>query len=296
MGFLALAICSLLCTSALAQPLADVSPRQVPIPRSELRTITSSQLSRSYDLQVKLPPSYARPESKNRRYPVLYINDATYNFQVAAGITHLPMNAGTVEDFIIVGIGYDHASTGDASRVRDYTPTSNPAFEHTTGGAQAYLEFIENEVIPLIESEYRADPARRVLGGHSFGGLFGAFAMFAKPDLFQYYILSSPSFWYHQNVMFEMEETYAGSHKDLPANVYIGIGGLEHPHRPDGPRYEMVEDVRVFERRLLSRGYPGLRIKIGVVEGATHETAFPTVLMNGVLWQFASDREIPFGY
>src|SRR5690606_34810270 len=129
-------------SAAQADTAAPDAPPPVTIPRSELRKITSTTLGRTYDLQIKLPPSYSGPDSAGRRYPVVYLNDAPYNFQVAAGITHFPMNAGTIEDLILVGIGYDHATTGDESRIRDYTPTRNPEFGRETGGASDYLRFL----------------------------------------------------------------------------------------------------------------------------------------------------------
>jgi predicted alpha/beta superfamily hydrolase len=71
-------------------------------------------------------------------------------------------------------------------------------------GAHDYLAFVERELIPYIEARYRADPQRRALGGHSLGGLFGAYALLTKPELFQHYILSSPSLWFHENVTWNL--------------------------------------------------------------------------------------------
>ncbi len=180
----------------------------------------------------------------------------------------------------------------------DYTPTVNPRSRKRTGGAAAYLDFIEREVIPFIESTYRADPGRRAYSGHSYGGLFGAHALLSRPGLFCCYILSSPSFWYDGHVMWRLEAEYAKHHKDLRAKVYVGIGGLEQP-RPGpspGPMYDMVGDVRTFEAKLRSRKYPGLTIRSFVMPGATHETVLATTLMNGVLWHFATSRNVPWGY
>ncbi len=267
----------------------------VSIPGSTKLTIQSKTLARNYDLYVKLPPGYFASNSAHLRYPVLYLNDAAWSFQIAAGVTQLPMSAGQIEGVILVGLGYSH-ELGSESRVRDYTPTVNPAFDKKTGEAAAYLTFLEREVIPLIESRFRADSHRRAYAGHSFGGLFGAYALLSKPDLFRYYILSSPSFWFHENVIWQFERDFAQRHRDLPANVYVTIGGLERPGTAGGPRYEMVRDVRTFESRLTKHRYPGLRIRALVVEGATHETVFPTAFLNGMLWHFAKDRTIPYGY
>jgi uncharacterized protein len=282
------------------RPLKDwiqrASPTaSVPIPGSTRITIRAKSLERHYDLYVKLPPGYSTPKNANLRYPVLYLNDAAWGFQIAAGVTHLPMNAGAIEGVILVGIGYSH-ELGSDSRIRDYTPTVNRAFSKQTGQAAAYLSFLEREVIPLIESRYRADSRRRAYAGHSFGGLFGAYALLTKPSLFRYYILSSPSFWFDEHAIWRFESDFAKGHRDLPANVYVTIGSLERPGTSVGSRYEMVNDVRTFESRLAQRRYPGLRIRALVLDGTSHETVFPEAFLNGMLWHFASDRTIPYAY
>lgn len=269
-------------------------PHPVHIRGSQELTIESALLGRAYNVRVQLPPGYDDPANADRRYPVLYLNDGPMNFLVATGVVTLPTNEGIIEELILVGIGYSNETGSTNSRVRDYTPTVNPAFERVTGGAGDYLEFIEQEVIPRIETTFRADPQRRALGGHSFGGLFGAYVLLNRPELFQHYILSSPSFWFNDNSIWGIEEAYAQSHTDLPAKVYVSIGGLEHPGGTSD--YDMVGDVRTFERLLLSRGYPNLDIRATVAEGQNHETVFPTILMNGILWHFNTRRDIAFEY
>lgn len=286
------------CGAAPVQPDDEVAATIEPvvIPRSQTFLFESESLGRSYQIEVKLPPGYTLPENAERRYPVLYLNDATYNFQTAAGVTHYPMNYGTVEPFILVGVGYEAGADPVDSRIRDYTPSVDATFARETGGAEPYLGFFENELIPEIETRYRADPQRRVLGGHSLGGLFGAYVLFERPGLFEGYILSSPSFWFDEREAWNIEAAYADGHDDLEGRVYVSIGGLEHPNRPGGPANDMVADVFEFERRLLSRNYEGLEIRATSVEGANHETVFPTVLMNGVLWHFNAKPDVPFGF
>jgi hypothetical protein len=148
----------------------------------------------------------------------------------------------------------------------------------------------------LIENRFRADPHRRAYAGHSLGGLFGAYALLSKPNLFRYYILSSPSFWFDEHAIWQLERDFATDHHDLPANIYVTIGSLEHPGTAGGSRFEMVKDVRTFESRLTQRHYPNLRVRALVLDGATHETVFPAAFLNGMLWHFASDRTIPYGY
>lgn len=103
MGRLIAALVSCLTIVACGSPsssgvskMPEAAPVQaVAIPRSELRAIVSERLGRTYDLHIKLPPSYAKPESAERRYPVLYLNDATYNFQVASAAHSRKKREGT---------------------------------------------------------------------------------------------------------------------------------------------------------------------------------------------------------
>lgn len=280
-------------SGASAQPIEAVA-----VPRSQALTAHSEKLGRTYDLQVRLPPTYFRSSSAARRYPVLYLTDAAFNFQVASAVTQLPMNAGTIEEFIIVGLGYERGLDYVSSRVRDYTPMRNPEFERETGGAASYLEFIEQEVLPLVESRYRVDSERRALGGHSLGGLFAAYVLFRKPELFSHYLVSSPSFWFGDRAIFALERSYAEVHEDLAASVYMGIGGLEHPDRPGQlrPMNHMVNQLREMERVLASRSYPSLVLRATVIDGADHETVVPTIMMQALLWHFATDRRVPYEY
>lgn len=273
-----------------------VAEAPVAIPRSIQFDFDSGSLGRTYEVQVKLPPSYDEADAAERAYPVLYLNDARYNFQVAAGITHLPMNADVIEEFIIVGIGYEKGAGGMDSRARDYTPSVDDGLRWKTGEGAAYLDFVADELIPEIEARFRVDTERRVLAGHSFGGLFGVYALLNRPEVFGGYIVSSPSLWFDDKIMFEQEAAYAAAHDDLAANVYMSVGGLETPGVPGGTTNEMVGQLADFKAALEARGYESLKLKAGVVEGATHETAFPAVLMSGILWHFATDRDVEYQY
>ena len=85
-------------------------------------------------------------------------------------------------------------------------------------------------------------------------------------------------------------------HNDLEANVYLGVGELEHPPASGGTRSEMVQQMLGMETALAARGYESLTVKSGIVPGANHESAFPAVLMSGILWHFATDRDAVYRY
>ena len=266
---------------------------------SHLVTVPGS--GRRYPLWVSLPPSYAA--QPQRRYPVLYTTDASWSFPLLVGIRNL-MGRGDSRfaEFILVGLGPEQGLGLRDSRSRDYTPTDprqRAGFDPgdyeapVYGQAEAWRQAIAEQVIPLVESRYRANPARRIYAGHSYGGLFGSYVLLTQPQLFHTYILGSPSLWFDQGEIFRIEQRLAetraasGDHT-LPARVRMYIGGWERPgeearsHGPDGK--DMVGDVQRFEAVLRSRGYRGLDISHRVVAGQDHGSVYPAFITDALVW------------
>lgn len=235
---------------------------------------------RDYQVFVALPPGYdAEPQ---RRYPVLYVTDADYAFPIIRMIVRrVNLNGPVIEDFILVGLSYAVGEGGAASRARDYTPV---AVNDRTGGGAAYQAYLKEQVLPFIEGRFRADPARRVLLGHSYGGLLGAQILFSEPELFDGYILGSPSFWFGDHAMMRTEADYARANTDLPARVHMYIGEYETPAPGRrNTRYDMVGDNARFEERLRSRGYPGLTLTSEVLNDEDHLSVAPRGFTHGLV-------------
>jgi len=250
------------------------------IPRSLVTELIDPISQRTYPLFIKLPKSYA--SNKDRRYPVIYLTDAPYAFQLVSGATRYPMNANKMEEAIIVGISYAKGSKRDSSRVRDYTPTLNTAWKQQTGGAQQHMEFIENIIFKYMSQNYRTDITNRTFIGNSLGGLFGSYVLLTKPQLFKNYILGSPSYWFDKQVIFRLEATVASKVTELNANVFISIG--ERETKDLESLYEMVNDAKRFYKKMLNWQQPNLKAKILIISEANHQTAFPTTAIQGLHW------------
>ena len=271
--------------AAETTPAADTAP-PFQIERSHVHTLASRTLGRTYDIYVKLPPGYDKPENAQRKYPAIYLTDGPYTFQVASGVTRVPFSQGTFDEFILVGLSYAQGEDSAQSRERDLTPFADVRNKpYPTGGAAAYLDFLEHEAMPLAETAYRIDPAQRTLAGQSYGGLFGLWVLFTEPHLFRNYVLTSASLWYNRRAMFPLETKFAAQHRDLNANVYFAIGANEHP-APCGrlarecSNDDMVGDQAAMVKALRSRHYRNLKVHAKIVEGAYHTTTFPV----GLLW------------
>jgi len=275
--------------AVFAQPVAEAQPaleeRQAfEIPRSEVHEIRSEKLGRTYDLYIKLPPGYGKPENASERYPVIYLNDGPYTFQVASGVTRLPLIMGEFEKVILVGISFAKGEGGQASRSRDLTPWEIEGAEYKHGGARDYFEFIRTEVIGYVETNFRADPARRVLSGQSYGGLFGAWVLLTAPETFNAYILTSPSLWSKDKAIFDLEKAYAEKHDDLPATVYFATG--ERETFPYYKTHDMLKQQSEFAAQLRARGYSSLVIRNETIPDGLHVTTFPVGFTRAMQWLF----------
>ena len=252
----------------------------VNIPRSSVVEIKDLVTNLTYPLFIKLPKSYKK--QKNKRYPVIYLTDALYAFQIVSGATRFPMNFNSMEEAIIVGISYAKGSKGSSSRVRDYTPTFNEQWKNKTGDAKQHALFIENTVFNYIDTNYRTDIANRTFIGNSLGGLFGTYILLNKSKMFKNYILGSPSYWWDNEYIYKQEAEFVKRDIAINANVFISIGALET--QEFGASYNMVADAQRFYNKMLKWQPNNLNVKLLVIPEANHMTAFPTTAIQGLQW------------
>lgn len=249
---------------------------------TETLNISSKINQKEYELYIKLPRSYSKTQ---KDYPIAILSDTGFSFPITSGVVGL-MGGRDIEEIIIVGISYSKGSSAQISRTRDYTPTfaldetgahSLEAQKHS-GEALKYIQFIEKEVFPLINKEYRVDDNNKIYIGHSFGGLLGAYILLVKPELFQKYIIGSPSLWYDKNAIFRLEEEYAKNNNKMKAEVFLYIGSEENKNN----HKNMVKDLLLYEKTLKSRHYKELKVSAHVLDGETHFSAFALLLTDGL--------------
>lgn len=284
-----------------ARASAEIEPSEQGRPyileNTQVWDVPDPASGRSYQVFISLPASY--DASSDRHYPALYITDANYGFPLIRSIApRLNVEGPKVEDFILVGLSYAQGENPAASRRRDYTPTPNgPSSapgDAVHGQAAAYQDYIRDHVLPFVEERFHADPARRIFMGHSYGALFGAQVLLTDPALFSAYILGSPSFWYDDRHILTLEADYAGANSELPASVFLYVGGFE-TIRPGEERYnrtfDLVADMADFETRLRSRDYQGLDLAAEVLAGEDHLTVFPSGFTRGLLRALPARRD-----
>jgi predicted alpha/beta superfamily hydrolase len=154
-------------------------------------TIKSEILGEERSYWVNLPASYDGLYNTYKSYPVLFLLDGHVHFASVAGMCQFmgrPSNGSRkIPEMIVVAVM-------NVNRQRDFTPDKIvTARANDTGGGADFLAFLEKELIPSIDSDFRTEPFR-VLFGHSLGGLITSYAYLQPESAFNAFIAVDPSF------------------------------------------------------------------------------------------------------
>ena len=92
-----------------------------------------------------------------------------------------------------------------------------------SGNGLPCMDFLERELIPMIETEYRADEHDRTLLGHSLGANVALYTLFRKPGLFPRAVVAS------FDPLLDHEEAFAAEHAALPVRLHLVFGRARDP-------------------------------------------------------------------
>jgi len=245
------------------------------LPNTRIIEMKSNNSGKEYSIYLALPDSY--DQNKEASYPVLYCLDANAGFGLMTQTYRYLRFGNEVPKMVIVGIGYPTTLGSEilAHRNQDMTPTPDPGNTSGTGGAPEFLQFIQTQLIPYIESEYRVIDDRTFVG-HSHGGLFAVYTLFSAPGAFQRFIIGSPSLWYDNKVSFQIEEEYASSHTNLEATVFFSVGTEEESEA------NLVTLLKEMAEKLKQREYPGLKLTLTLFPDQTHLSSVPPTYSYGL--------------
>lgn len=240
--------------------------------------LSSAIFSNERTLRVLLPEGYNDPKNRNRRYPILYLNDGQNVFDVRTSLFN-PMEwradetvlelirKGAIEPMIVVGI--DNA--GRRMRFNEYFPYEDEYLRPPLPSPQGkrYPDFLTEEVLPLINRLYRTKTGREStgIGGSSAGAVAALLAVIQKPSVFGLLLMESPSLYISNAQLIKDSEGLR------PVRAYLGVGTNEG-NRPDCRRgdrsEEAVTDVLRLQRVLERSGMDELSLKVVVEDCSTH--------------------------
>ncbi len=213
--------------------------------------IPSAALGENRHVEVDLPASYAW--ATERRYPVLYLLDGQTHGGHAVASSEFLAAQGQLPELIVVSV---HSTV----RLRDFTQTDWPQAWIGGGGAAHFTLFLETELVPRIERDYRAAPYR-ILAGHSASGQYVLHHLATQPAAFQAYLAMAPSLdWDGRLPIRELESALPRA--DRPARfVYFAYG--------DDREQALADDLHLA--RVLAAAAPGsLRTQVRAFPGETH--------------------------
>ncbi len=263
-----------------------------------LHQLESRIFGNKRSIRVLLPPDYDVPDNRSRRYPVLYLLDGQNLFDACLSeLSHREWRVDeTVYELIaakvlppLIVVGIDHAGS---DRPREYLPykdfVGNPAMPEPAG--KRFPDFLTDEVLPLVDGQYRTLPghSNTGIGGSSYGGAAALYAILAKPNVFGYALIESPTLWVGMGQLVRDTSPLIAA----PVKVFVGFGG----HEADDPKIndKMTSLIRLVETNFRSAGYNESNFKVVVDPDAAHnEDAWAKRLPGALEFLFGSWRESP---
>jgi len=184
----------------------------------------------SRGIVVVVPPGYGDPANAARCYPVMYMQDGNNCLDVDPfghggwqidTVSGDLAERGAIEPTIFVLI------SNSPSRREEYVPGAGTAPGATADG---YLDFVARDIVPFVETHYRAFPeaANRGIGGSSFGGLISLCAAWTRPNLFGFVLAMSPGHTYDFGAMVRRTLVKPS------LRIYIDSGTVGQMGRDDG--------------------------------------------------------------
>lgn len=213
----------------LIQAKSNAETINTPFVLGKIDTLQSLILSENRVLNIYLPEGYSLDSAAT--YPVIYLLDGSVDedfihivglvqYNTFSWINRFPKS-------IVVGIA-------NVNRRRDFTyPVSDLDFLEKIGfnkssfpkygESDKFISFIEKELQPYIDKNYKTSGSKTIIG-QSLGGLISTEILLKKSDLFDTYIIMSPSLWWGNEALLEQAPTLLISNNQVKKRVYVGVG------------------------------------------------------------------------
>lgn len=182
--------------------------------------IQSAQLAEKRVLNIYLPEGYDKDAKET--YPVIYLLDGSANedFIHIAGLVQYCTMIQVMPKSIVVGIA-------NIDRKRDFTfPTTvqqDLKDFPTTGKSGKFIAFMEKDLQPYIQQKYRTNASKTIIG-QSLGGLLATEVLLKKPELFNNYVIISPSLWWDNESLLAKAPELLKSAAAKNIKVYVSVG------------------------------------------------------------------------
>ncbi len=236
----------------------------------ETVTLSSRHLNKDMIMDVYLPDGYAE---KNDRYSVLVICQS--HFLHVSGITADLAWKNSAPELIVVSVR--NYSSGD------FIPEKIEGHPDS-GGADRFIAFFRDELIPHLDNHYRTHPFRIFYSG-SFGGGFCVYMFLTQPDVFNGYLAATPAIDYEGGSWLIMNnlQSYLAKNAYHDRFLYLGVEN-EPPLVPLLEKFVVILDKAKLE---------GLKWEYHPFFDEDHGSIANKVIYHGLKFVFSEWNMIP---
>ena len=230
--------------------------------------IKSNILDEERTCLISLPDSYNDSSEAEIKYPIIILLDGYTHFKTASGIVHFMSSNknrnNLIPQSIIIAIE-------NVDRRRDFTVTKiKTKRPNTGGGGRNFLNFIEKELVPYIDKNYRTEPSRTLIG-HSLGGLLTLNSYMDKNSIFNAYISIDPSIWWNEEMMKNKVDSISSI--SLNKKLYIATANQgEANYERNKQRHDTLYSL------MTKKSDEPLNVEIGYFEKENHRSV-PLIAM-----------------
>lgn len=266
------------------------------LPTSARAQQSNIQIGKEYKIQsrilgeqrryvVNLPASYETDDFYiQKKYPVLILLDGDAHFHSASGIVRYMGENEQIPEMIVVAVS-------NTNRTRDLTPTKSKSglggnndaqALASSGGGDNFLRFLELELLPEIDKDYRTLPYR-LLVGHSLGGLF-ALDSFLNQRIFNAYLVIDPSLTWDGQAIVKKAGSILASNNSFKTTLYIAQAN--NPFNEGRNAGARGEAFQALITNIAGNKSKGLRYSYAFFEHEDHFSVPLLSLYHGLLFIF----------
>jgi predicted alpha/beta superfamily hydrolase len=251
------------------------------------REVASRVLKEERTIYVYLPESYEQGRDYHR-YPVLYVRDGGKFFHSFTGaVQHLASDATPhVPEMIVVAIV-------ETDRVRDsssthslqgFTGKTDEGF-NSSGGGQNFLRFLEQELVPYIDSEFRTS-SYRIYCGYSFTGLSVIEEFLDEKTIFDAFLMMDPSWWWDDYVIEKRAGAALTGRKFNRVQLFMAASGEAYPEK----YFIKARDISSLAEMLRRTNPAGLEWSFERYADESHHSMALRALYDGLTYFFRGYR------
>lgn len=228
-------------------------------------SIYDSEIDDTFIVHISLPPDY----SADKKYPLVLMTDGVWRLSDHPEVNRYMTN-GEISGVILASIGYPNGYDYRTIRERDLVTQCD-----------LFLNFICDNLIPLLSVNYSIDFDNSMFTGHSYGGFFAYYALFNNDTIcknyFKNWYIGSTSMQasFNRQTVRDFEKAYYERSKVLNANIYETCGSLE--------QFGFKNFNTTFIEELKERGYEGLTIEYEEIPDTNHDNVYKPSLHNALL-------------